>query len=224
MYTPPSVVSNVVLFQYSDGNLFITLIADPSPNSQWHLPGTAVSRTQTSLSSLDHTLHNAIGLDNADITYREQLYTSEFAVGSHSTVCISYLYLSRDIRWRKSTQQIGVFSIDKLPSLSESDMSIIRYASARLHAKALYSTILSFLLPRVFDLAQLQQAFETITGQTVDKRNFRKKITQLDVLKPMTKDTVKKDPVLYSFKNSGLDFLSKPFPPKKTVSRQARKA
>ena len=167
MYTPPSVVSNVVLFQYSDGNLFITLIADPSPNSQWHLPGTAVSRTQTSLSSLDHTLHNAIGLDNADITYREQLYTSEFAVGSHSTVCISYLYLSRDIRWRKSTQQIGVFSIDKLPSLSESDMSIIRYAKrfTQLFSRSYFQEFLTSLnyskhLKRLLDRPSINETSE----------------------------------------------------------------
>lgn len=219
MYVAPSVVSNAVLLQYSDGELFITLVADTAAKPQWRLPGVAVNRTQTSLSALDHTLHTTVGLHREDITYREQLYTSEFMFGSYSTVCISYLYLSRDIRWSKSTQQIGVFPIYKLPVLSEADSSIIRYALSRLHAKTLYSTITSFLLPKVFDLTQFQRAFETITQQKVDKRNFRKKVQQLDILTTYKQNSSAKEPLLYSFKDTSLAFLPKPFPPRKTAKK-----
>lgn len=217
MYVPPSVMSNVVLFQYSDGALFVTLVSDiSSSKAQWRLPSTLVNRAQTSLPALESALARSLGLRNDDIAYREQLYTSESTSGAHSTVCISYMYLSHDTRWHKGTHQVGIFPITKLPHLSQFDKTIIDYAHTRLHAKALYSTILSYLLPKTFDLTQLQLAFETVTQQKVDKRNFRKKITQLDILTAASKSTSRTEPLLYSFKDTSLAFLSKPFPPKST--------
>ena len=215
MYVPPSVASNVVLFQYSDGDLFITLVSDTtSAKPQWYLPRTLVDRSQTSLSSLEQTLRKTIGLRDTDVTYREQLYTSEIMSNRHNTIYISYLYLSRDTRWHKGTQQVGVFPIDKLPPLSQIDKSIIDYARSRLHAKALYSTIVRYLLPDTFDLSQLQKVFETVTQQSVDRRNFRKKLTQLEVLTATSTSKSRHQPLTYSFKGTSLDFYAKPFPPK----------
>ncbi len=212
----PLVISNVVIFQYSAGSLSVLLTSDgtaPNGRPNWHLPSAPVGQTQTTLTSLETTLRTTIGLQDADISYREQLYTLEWATSNRTTVCVSYMYLSRSIRWLKGTQQVGVFPIDKLPRLTQDNQTILRYALDRLHAKTLYSTILSFLLPKDFDLTELQQAFEAITHQHVDRRNFRKKFLALDVLKEKPRKQAKQSqPTIYSFNQQALEFLAKPFP------------
>jgi len=42
------------------------------------------------------------------------------------------------------------------------------------------------LLPRTFTLSQVQAAYEQILGKSLDKRNFRKKLAALDILRPAT--------------------------------------
>lgn len=41
------------------------------------------------------------------------------------------------------------------------------------------------LLPEKFTLTQLQQVYESILGETLDKRNFRKKMSNLGYLKEL---------------------------------------
>ena len=213
MQSSPFVTSNAVILQYSGQKLYITLssVTDTSnTKGRWQLPTANVAHTQTSLAALELTLRATIGLQDSDISYREQLYTSEYPSPARATVCISYLYLSRGARWFKGTQQIGVFPVDKLPPLSSNDQSTIRYALDRLHAKTLYSSIVSFLLPKVFDLAELQQVFETITHQKVDRRNFRKKFAQLAVLSAATPQKGQ-NPTKYQFNHAALTIYSRPF-------------
>lgn len=212
MQSSPLVTSNVVILQYSDQKLYVTLSAAAAPSGtkvQWRLPTTPVMQTQTSLTALELTLRTTIGLQDSDINYREQLYTSEYPSPTHTTICVSYLYLSRGTRWFKGTQQVGVFPVDKLPSLSSADRLILRYALERLHAKTLYSSIIQFLLPRTFGLTELQQAFETITHQKVDRRNFRKKLTQLNTLS--AKPQKGQSPTQYQFNHTALTVYSRPF-------------
>lgn len=184
MQSGPQVMTNVVIFQYVEGSLTV-LLGNPSdnPKDPWRLPSAAVVANQTSLQSLETTLRLTIGLDRDCVTYREQLYTTETQHTDTSLIYINYMYLCRDIRWHKGSQHIGMFPVTKLPPLSKDDRSMIHYAIERLRAKTLYTTIIGALLPSEFDLSQLQLAFETIVDHTTDRRNFRKKYTQLDVLK-----------------------------------------
>jgi 8-oxo-dGTP diphosphatase len=42
------------------------------------------------------------------------------------------------------------------------------------------------LLPEKFTLTELQAVYEAILGKKLDKRNFRRKISVLKILKPLT--------------------------------------
>ena len=57
---------------------------------------------------------------------------------------------------------------------------IIDLGRQRLVSKLGYSTIAFQLLPELFTLSELQHVYETILGDTLDKRNFRKKILALE--------------------------------------------
>jgi 8-oxo-dGTP diphosphatase len=74
------------------------------------------------------------------------------------------------------------FSINDLPDLAFDHQEIIDYALTRLRYKLEYTTVGFELLPDQFTLSELQQAYELILGETLDKRNFRSKITSAEIL------------------------------------------
>ena len=55
----------------------------------------------------------------------------------------------------------------------------------RLRAKLEYTNIVYSLLPAEFTLSQLQEVYERILGRRLDRRNFRKKILALGLLRPL---------------------------------------
>jgi len=75
-----------------------------------------------------------------------------------------------------------------VPVLSLSEMAfdhqeMLQVALTRLRGKFAYTTIVQFLLPRHFTLSELQRAYETVLDTTFDKRNFRKKIHALGIVR-----------------------------------------
>src|SRR4029077_17270755 len=60
---------------------------------------------------------------------------------------------------------------------------VVRRALARLRAKLRYTNLVYGLLPPRFTLGELQTMYEAILGRTLDRRNFRKKILSLRLLR-----------------------------------------
>jgi 8-oxo-dGTP diphosphatase len=60
---------------------------------------------------------------------------------------------------------------------------ILLTALSRLRARIHYTTIIGKLLPREFTLTELEQAYESILGNNLDKRNFRKKVLKLGIVR-----------------------------------------
>lgn len=74
------------------------------------------------------------------------------------------------------------FSLSEAPSLIFDHNEMVKSAMSRLRYKASTQPIGFELLPEKFTMRQLQKLYEAIQGQELDKRNFAKKINQLDVL------------------------------------------
>ena len=55
---------------------------------------------------------------------------------------------------------------------------ILTYALRRLRYKLEYTAVGFELLPETFSLSELQKTYEMILGETLDKRNFRRRILQ----------------------------------------------
>jgi len=77
------------------------------------------------------------------------------------------------------------FAVRALPSLAYDHNSIARYALTRLQAKLEYTNIVYSLLPSDFTLGELQEVYEIILGRQLDRRNFRKKILALGLLRAL---------------------------------------
>ncbi|HCX20409.1 MAG TPA: DNA mismatch repair protein MutT, partial [Cytophagales bacterium] len=94
------------------------------------------------------------------------------------------------------------FSLKETPELIFDHQRMVNHAINRLRYKTSVQPIGFELLPEKFTMRQLQKLYETILNEEIDKRNFAKKINQLDVLiKLEEKDmsSSKKGSFLYQF-------------------------
>lgn len=73
-------------------------------------------------------------------------------------------------------------SKQKLKGLAFDHKALIETTVQRLRAKATYSTIVAHLLPEVFSMSDLQEAYEVVTGEMANRQNFRRKMLEADVL------------------------------------------
>jgi 8-oxo-dGTP diphosphatase len=62
---------------------------------------------------------------------------------------------------------------------------ILGYAVERLRNKLEYTTVGFQLLPSKFTLGEPQTVYEAILERKLDKRNFRRKMAELRILKPL---------------------------------------
>jgi 8-oxo-dGTP diphosphatase len=74
------------------------------------------------------------------------------------------------------------FPLSNLPELAFDHAEIIRYALRRLHYKLEYTAVGFELLPPEFTLSELQTTYEIILGEALDKRNFRRRILEANVI------------------------------------------
>jgi 8-oxo-dGTP diphosphatase len=79
-----------------------------------------------------------------------------------------------DARW---------WTVRELPTLAFDHRKILDYALERLRNKLEYTTVGFQLLPPRFTLTELQEVYEVILGRKLDKRNFRRKLELLKVLR-----------------------------------------
>jgi 8-oxo-dGTP diphosphatase len=93
------------------------------------------------------------------------------------------------------------FPVSQVPKLAFDHRTILDLALARLRGKLEYTTVGFELLPKKFTLSDLQQMYEVILNKPLDKRNFRRKVQALEILRPLREwqQTGRKPARLYSF-------------------------
>ena len=121
--------------------------------------------------------------------YLEQLYTfgSPDRNPIHRVVSVTYFALvpkgGADLRSSPKYTDIGWFPVRHLPALAYDHNQVAATAMDRLMAKLAYTNIVWSLLPESFTLSELQQVYEVILNRNLDRRNFRKKILSLGLLR-----------------------------------------
>lgn len=84
-----------------------------------------------------------------------------------------------------SDNQAQWFDFEDLPELILDHTEMVEAALDKLRRKARYRPIGFELLPEKFTLPQLRRFYESIYGRELDRRNFRKKILSMDILKKL---------------------------------------
>ena len=77
------------------------------------------------------------------------------------------------------------WTVAEIPALAFDHAKILGYAVERLRNKLEYTTVGFQLLPSKFTLGELQAVYEAILEKKLDKRNFRRKMAELRILKPL---------------------------------------
>ncbi|EPK6163398.1 bifunctional nicotinamide mononucleotide adenylyltransferase/ADP-ribose pyrophosphatase [Providencia stuartii] len=189
-YLSPLVTVDAVLFTYHEETLKVLLVerANHPDKGMWGLPGGFIDEEQ------DSTLEQAILRKLKEKTgvippYIEQLCT----VGNYFrdkrgwsvTVCytalIAYQACQHYIDSVGSAKWVAISDIENM-SLAFDHSMLYQQARERLKQKSLYSIVPGFALPEVFTLTELQHVHEVLIGKTLQKKSFRRRLEQADLL------------------------------------------
>jgi len=94
-------------------------------------------------------------------------------------------------------------SVYNLPKLAFDHKEIISYALNKLRSEIERSNIAFQIIPKKFTLTELQRVYEIILNKNLDKRNFRKKLRELLILKELDETKMEgahRPARLYSFR------------------------
>ena len=93
-------------------------------------------------------------------------------------------------------------NIDELPPMFSDHQEMIRKARKLMQSKIKTEPVGFKLLPKLFTLTQLQRLYEAVNGEEIDKRNFRKRIKEMEFIEKtelIDKLTSKRGAFLYRF-------------------------
>jgi len=183
-YPHPAVTTDIVIFTIRQDELKVLLIKRAlSPfQGEWALPGGFVQIDEDLEAGARRELAEETGVRDV---YLEQLFTfgEPHRDPRERVITVAYYALipSDKIELRAASDAEGVswFGLNELPELAFDHAGILDMAHRRLVAKLDYSTIAFQFMPVSFTLGELQQVYELISREPIDKRNFRKKILSL---------------------------------------------
>lgn len=214
--TPPHfaiLAADVALFTIKDSTLLVRLIGVHRPPhfvDREGLPGGLIDPAETAEEAAQRILKTKTGLSLGHV-YLEQLSTFS-AVNRDPrgrVVAVAYLAL---VPWEalRATEQNGTpqnrwVDVEEARHLAYDHDTILHAAVERLQSRVTHSTLIGRVMPKDFTLTELERAYESIVKTSLDKRNFRKKILKLGVLKPLARKRVGgpfRPAQLYCFKSS----------------------
>ena len=185
------VAVDVVLFTIQEGSLKVLLVKRERPpfRGLWSLPGGFVRREESIDEAALRELQEETGITTV---YLEQLYTfgdlDRDPRGRVMAVAYYAVVNWGQFRVNPATMDSRPAStrwcpVNRLPPLAFDHRKIASAALERLRNKVNYTSVAFQLLPKTFTLSELQRAYEVIVAQRLDKRNFRKKMSQMGILK-----------------------------------------
>lgn len=183
------VTVDVVIFALREGGLQVLLVRRRRPpcEGMWAIPGGTIGKREALQAAALRTLEEETGL--ADV-FLEQLYTfgdpGRDARGR--VITVSYFAVvpatEAEIRAAEDAERVRWWPVYELPPLAFDHGEILSYALTRLQYKLEYTAVGFELLPEEFTLSELQNAYEIVLGEDLDKRNFRRKILGAGVIEP----------------------------------------
>lgn len=190
VFKTPIVTVDTALFTFHDEQLKVLLVqrSNHPDKGMWGLPGGFVDLNLDEALE-DSAIRNVREKTKVDPPYIEQLYTfggsKRDKRGWSVTICYTALIAHQEC-------EAGISSISgakwvaiselKVLELAFDHLKIISSARERLKQKALYSIVPAYALPVEFTLPELQLLHEVLLEKPIQKKSFRRRIDQADLL------------------------------------------
>ncbi|MFT6867306.1 MAG: 8-oxo-dGTP diphosphatase [Cyclobacteriaceae bacterium] len=203
-----TITADCAVFGFQDNELKLLLVKrsiEPFKDF-WMLPGGIMDEGQTLEESVNNVLFNLTSIDNIHHQQvkcysvvdrhpvKRSITVSFYALikpENHPVIAKNYV---SDVRW---------YSLEEIPKLGFDHNQLVQDALLKLRDNLKQNLIFGELLPDKFTLKELQDLYESILNERLDRRNFRKKILLMDLLIPTNekKAGVRGGPELYKIKS-----------------------
>ncbi len=200
------VAVDCIIFGFHEGELSLLLLKrnfEPAMG-RWSLAGGFVQRDESVDAAAGRVLTELTGLVNV---YMEQVgaFGEVGRDPGERVVSVAYYALINiDEYDRRPVREHDAhwIKIDELPPLIFDHPQMVERAREMMKKKASTEPIGFNLLPKLFTLSRLQSLYEAICGETLDKRNFRKRIAEMGYIEKtggIDKTGSKRGAALYKF-------------------------
>ncbi|MBQ7812002.1 MAG: NUDIX hydrolase [Bacteroidales bacterium] len=195
-----------IIFGFDDGVLSLLLLKrnfEPA-KGEWSLMGGFVNENESVDEAAGRVLKELTGLENV---YMDQIgaFGEIDRDPGERVVSIAY-YALIDIKKHDNElvreHNAHWIPLNEVPELIFDHNRMVRKALSVMRHKSSDQPIGMKLLPKEFTLSKLQRLYEAILGEPLDKRNFRKRIAEMDYIEKtgrIDKTESRKGAALYRF-------------------------
>ena len=195
-----------IIFGFLEGELSLLLLQrnfEPA-RGEWSLMGGFVQEDESVDDAAKRVLSELTGLDKV---YMEQVgaFGNIHRDPGGRVISVAYYALinideyDHDLVRQHNAHWVN---INEVPPLIFDHTEMVRRARMLMCQKAATEPIGFNLLPRLFTLTQLQSLYEAIYGEPLDKRNFRKRVAEMNYIEKtdkVDKTGSKRGAALYQF-------------------------
>ena len=205
-----------IIFGFDENKLKVLLghrNMDPGRGA-WSLYGGFVRNDESVDEAADRTLFELTGMRNVYMRQVGAFGGVDRDPGAR-VVSIAYCALINVKDYDKELMkqhEVEWVDVEQLPEMFSDHQEMIAKARRQMQQRIKTQPISFQLLPPLFTLTQLQRLYETVNGEEVDKRNFRKRIKEMDFIEKtelIDKKTSKRGAALYRFNRKAFDEATK---------------
>ena len=176
---------------------------DPG-RGEWSLYGGFVRNDESLDAAAQRTLLELTGLRNIFMSQVGAFGNIDRDPGERVVSIAYYALINVKDYSERLRKQHGVewVNIEDIPQMYSDHNAMIAKARKLIQQKIKTNPVGFELLPELFTLTQLQRLYEAVNGEPLDKRNFRKRIKDMDYIEKtelIDKKTSKRGASLYRF-------------------------
>lgn len=200
------VAVDCIVFGFDEGELRVLMgkrKMDPG-RGEWSLYGGFVSENESVEDAARRVLYGLTGLTGLYLKQVGAFGAVDRDPGNR-VVSVAYYSLINVADYDQAQQQkhgVAWVNIEQLPEMFSDHRLMVEMARRMMKENIAHEPIGFNLLPELFTLSQLQKLYEAVNGEEIDKRNFRKRIGEMDFIeKTEQKDRIssKRGAFLYRF-------------------------
>ena len=195
-----------IIFGFSGGDLNLLLLKrkfDPG-KGEWSLMGGFVQEGEHMDDAAKRVLAELTGLTNVFMEQVGSFGQVNRDPGERVISTAYYALININEYDRNLVEEHNAYwvKINELPTLLFDHKQMVDRARLVMKVQAAMQPISFNLLPEHFTLTQLQTLYEAINGEPIDKRNFRKRVAEMDYIEKtelIDKVTSRRGAALYKF-------------------------